>query len=100
MSTFTIPLNNLVSKYSVRNIFVGRYILMPDHVHLFVKLPPPSENLSAWIKSFKNYLSKALRSRKVSAPHWQKGFLTMCCVRLNHIRTSGCIWSKIPYTLV
>lgn len=57
-----------------RNIFVGRYILMPDHIHLFVKLPPPSENLSAWIKSFKNSLSKCLRAGNVAAPHWQKGF--------------------------
>ena len=57
-----------------RNIFVGRYILMPDHIHLFVKLPPPSKNLSDWIKSLKNFLSKALRSSKIAAPHWQKGF--------------------------
>jgi putative transposase len=57
-----------------RSIFVGRYILMPDHVHLYVKLPPPSENLSAWVKSLKNFLSKALREQKISAPHWQKGF--------------------------
>ena len=57
-----------------REIFVGRYILMPDHVHLFVKLPPPSENLSAWIKSLKNFLSKYLRQQQVTAPHWQKGF--------------------------
>jgi REP element-mobilizing transposase RayT len=57
-----------------REIFVGRYILMPDHVHLFVKVPPPSENLSMWVKSLKNYLSKALRSRNIPAPHWQKGF--------------------------
>jgi len=61
-------------KALTRSIFVGRYILMPDHVHLFVKLPPPSENLSTWVKSLKNYLSKALKSRKVLAPHWQKGF--------------------------
>jgi REP element-mobilizing transposase RayT len=57
-----------------RNIFVGRYILMPDHVHLFVKLSPPSRNLSDWIKSLKNSLSKAPRHQNVSAPYWQKGF--------------------------
>jgi len=57
-----------------RDIFVGRYILMPDHIHLFVKLPPPSENLSDWIKSLKNFLSRALRFCDVAAPHWQKGF--------------------------
>jgi putative transposase len=57
-----------------RNIFVGRYILMPDHVHLYVKLPEPSEDLSAWMKSLKNYLSKSLREQNHPAPHWQKGF--------------------------
>jgi len=57
-----------------RSIFVGRYIFMPDHVHLFVKLPAPSENLSNWIKSLKNYLSKMLRQQKIQAPHWQNGF--------------------------
>ena len=57
-----------------RDIFVGRYILMPDHIHLFVKLPPPAENLSSWIKSLKNFLSKELRTNNVSSPHWQKGF--------------------------
>jgi len=57
-----------------RDIFVGRYILMPDHVHLYVKLPPPSEHLSAWVKSLKNFLSKVLRGQNIHAPHWQKGF--------------------------
>jgi len=57
-----------------QNIFVGRYILMPDHLHLYVNVPPPSENLSRWVKSLKNYLSKALRLQKIPAPHWQKGF--------------------------
>ena len=57
-----------------REFFVGRYILMPDHIHLFVKLPPPAENLSDWVKSLKNYLSKELRKKGVPSPHWQKGF--------------------------
>jgi putative transposase len=57
-----------------RNVFVGRYILMPDHVHLYVKLPPPAENLSVWIKSLKNFLPKVLKFHNVAAPHWQKGF--------------------------
>lgn len=65
-----------------RNVFVGRYILMPDHVHLYVKVPPLSETLSAWIKSLKNYLSKHLRGRGVAAPHRQKGFF-------DHVLRSG-----------
>jgi len=70
-----------------RAVFVGRYILMPDHVHLFVQAPPPSDNLSAWIKSLKNYLSKTLRSECIAAPHWQKGFF-------DHILRSGESYSK------
>jgi len=57
-----------------RDIFVGRYVLMPDHFHLYVKVPAPSENLSRWVKSLKNYLSHALKLGNVAAPHWQKGF--------------------------
>jgi putative transposase len=57
-----------------RSVFVGRYMLMPDHIHLYVKLPAPSENLSAWVKSLKNYLSKNLKEQNIFAPHWQKGF--------------------------
>jgi len=65
---------NFADEALKRNIFVGRYIIMPDHMHLFVKVPAPSENLSNWIKSLKNFLSKALRIQNIPAPHWQKGF--------------------------
>ena len=57
-----------------RGVFVGRYVLMPDHIHLFVKVPPPSGQLSDWIRSLKNSLSKVLRGESIPAPHWQKGF--------------------------
>jgi len=76
-----------------RGVFVGRYVLMPDHLHLFVtfggtygsavlerdqpvaavcdrRLCP----LSEWMKSLKNSLSKTLRNIQVEPPHWQKGF--------------------------
>lgn len=52
--------------------WVGRYVLMPDHLHLFVILDAIS--LSNWVKSLKNYLSKTLRSAAQEGPHWQKGF--------------------------
>ncbi|HLX96441.1 MAG TPA: transposase [Verrucomicrobiae bacterium] len=78
---------NFFAEASKRNIFVGRYILMPDHIHLFVKPPPPAENLSIWVKSLKNCLSKELRRRGVSSPHWQKGFF-------DHILRSGESYSE------
>jgi REP element-mobilizing transposase RayT len=79
-----------------RGVFIGRYVLMPDHVHLFVAFGEEYETalkerrlrgqpvaavydrrlspLSEWMKSLKNALSKTLREMNIAAPHWQKGF--------------------------
>lgn len=87
-----------------RGIFVGKYVLMPDHLHLFVAFGEEYEAalvesrtcrsqtdatgegavaavcdrrlspLSEWMKSLKNSLSKTLRGMGVPAPHWQKSF--------------------------
>ena len=79
-----------------RGVFVGKYVLMPDHVHLFVAFGTAYESavnrhlpgqktvaavydrrnplLSEWTKSLKNTLSKTLRQMNVPAPHWQKDF--------------------------
>ncbi|MGH9425038.1 MAG: REP-associated tyrosine transposase, partial [Terriglobia bacterium] len=57
-----------------RGPFVGRYVLMPDHLHLFVAFQPGTITLSGWMKSLKNSLSKALRAMGKPAPHWQDGF--------------------------
>ena len=55
-------------------VLVGKYILMPDHIHLFVCIPTGALGLSTWIKSLKNSLSKHWREKGEDAPHWQKGF--------------------------
>jgi len=57
-----------------RGVRVGSYVLMPDHLHIFVVIDDRQLTLSAWIKSMKNALSKTLRSQYVQSPHWQKGF--------------------------
>jgi REP element-mobilizing transposase RayT len=57
-----------------RGAWVGRYVLMPDHLHLFVSLEPDQMGLSAWVGSLKKGISKVLRERGESSPHWQKGF--------------------------
>jgi putative transposase len=57
-----------------RGVVVGRYVLMPDHLHLFACIPPGAVGLSTWIKSLKNTLSKHWREGGIEAPHWQKGF--------------------------
>ena len=54
-------------------VYIGAYVIMPDHLHLFVAVEPDKQ-LSVWMKSLKNSLSKTLRSLAVPSPHWQKGF--------------------------
>jgi REP element-mobilizing transposase RayT len=53
--------------------YVGAYVIMPDHIHLFVALEQ-ERRLSDWVKSLKNAVSKSLRAAGTRSPHWQKGF--------------------------
>jgi REP element-mobilizing transposase RayT len=53
-------------------VLVGRYVIMPDHVHFFAAFSPVSPALSTWMKSWKNSLSKTLRQMSVPPGHWQK----------------------------
>ena len=53
-----------------RGIAVGRYVIMPDHIHLFAQ-GSCDFSLTQWIRLFKGNLSKAI---SVPPPHWQKGF--------------------------
>ena len=71
-----------VNKGSGHGAWLGAYVLMPDHLHAFVVVDDERMNLSRWIKSLKNALSKTLRASGVPAPHWQKGFF-------DHILRSG-----------
>jgi putative transposase len=57
-----------------RGVLVGRFVLMPDHLHLMAGFNPGACALSIWVKSLKNSLSKHWRSQGIGVPHWQKGF--------------------------
>ena len=51
------------------NVALGRYVIMPDHVHLFVR-GDRSFTLSSWIGGLKRAMCAALK-----LPHlWQPGF--------------------------
>jgi len=54
--------------------WVGAYIFMPDHFHLFVAIDDEKLSLSNWLKSLKGTLSSVLRREGKSPPYWQKGF--------------------------
>ena len=49
---------------------VGRYVLMPDHVHLFVRLIS-DHSLAQWVRMLKRSLSIGIAQEP---PHWQEGF--------------------------
>jgi putative transposase len=63
----------------------GRYVLMTDHLHLFVSVDKIS--LPDWVKSLKNTFSKTLRALGCEAPHWQQGFF-------DHLFRSGESYSQ------
>ena len=56
------------------NIAVGRYVLMPDHLHLFVAFSPPAPKVSEWVKGLKRAVATVLKEAGVVGPYWQKGF--------------------------
>ncbi len=59
---------------SKRNVLVGRYVLISDHVHLFAAFSPLAPRLPAWMKALKGCLAEVLRNGQGQGPYWQKGF--------------------------
>ena len=63
------------------SVAVGRYVIMPDHIHLFVR-GPEGFILGNWIRGLKWVLSKGIRRVGTPAPQqagqkepvWQTGF--------------------------
>ena len=53
-----------------RAIAVGRYVIMLDHIHIFVS-GHQDFLLTQWVRLLKRALSKVISQ---SRPHWQKGF--------------------------
>jgi putative transposase len=62
--------------------WIGAYILMPDHLHLFVVVDSERITLSTWMKALKGAVSSELRRMGGTAPLWQKGFF-------DHVLRSG-----------
>ncbi len=55
--------------------FIGRYLLMPDHVHLFARPTRLAKPLAQWVKAGKSISSREL-SRALTAPGpiWQPDY--------------------------
>ena len=72
---------------AIRGISVGRYVIMPDHIHLFVSMDGQDVTVSRWIKGLKSVLGKTLLSLGHDRPHWQEGFF-------DHVMRSGDSYSQ------
>jgi REP-associated tyrosine transposase len=70
-----------------RGIGVGRYVIMPDHIHLFVR-GSLDFSLRQWVRMMKRSLSSAISA---DPPHWQQGFFD------HVIRHSGSYAEKWEY---
>src|SRR5438094_8740601 len=54
--------------------WIGAYVLMPDHLHVFVGLNDQKIDVHGWMISLKNALSKGLDCAGSSSPPWQEAF--------------------------
>jgi putative transposase len=64
---------HFAGKQAERGIAIGRYVIMPDHIHLFIRLAPEFK-LGATIGFLKKALSNTLTETQHSSPHWQPSF--------------------------
>lgn len=84
------------------HVAVGRYVVMPDHVHLFVAMPREGLRLENWVQSLRSVIGKRLLALGHPKPHWQEGFFDHVLrsyesyaqkweyVRLNPVRAGLC----------
>ncbi|HMO51811.1 MAG TPA: transposase [Kiritimatiellia bacterium] len=54
-------------------VWVGSFVLMPDHLHMFVSAEG-SQHLSRWVGSLKGFLSSRKRALGIPGEAWQEGF--------------------------
>lgn len=60
--------------YAEHGVAIGRFVLMPDHAHLFVVLPEGGITLARWTRGLKRVLGETIESRNEPPPFWQEGF--------------------------
>jgi putative transposase len=52
--------------------FVGRFVLMPDHVHLFASPAQDAKERAVWLKAWKSISARRLSCElNVAPPFWQ-----------------------------
>jgi REP element-mobilizing transposase RayT len=64
----------LMKQKSTQGIACGEFVIMPDHIHLFLRIDPRRYHIGKTIGFIKQSLSAPLRRSGVEMPHWQPGF--------------------------
>ncbi len=64
---------SFAEKNVVRGIAIGQYVIMPDHIHFFIRLASEYK-LGATVGFLKKALSLVLKENGHAMPHWQPGF--------------------------
>jgi len=77
------------------NVAVGRYVIMPDHVHLFVR-GDDNFRLGPWIGALKQALAKAAMLFRAKGQIWEEGFFDHV-LRSNATSKSGIMFVRIPF---
>ena len=57
----------------VHSVAVGKYVIMPDHIHCFIRVGREGR-IGLAVKALKRAITKALRATKDVARVWQEGF--------------------------
>jgi putative transposase len=52
----------------------GRYVMMPEHIHFFLRIDPSRLRLGTTVGMMKRSLSATLNRHGVDGPHWQPSF--------------------------
>ena len=54
---------------------VGRFVIMPDHVHFFARAAPDAKPLAAWMRTWKSLSARQLTaSLTIEPPIWQRDY--------------------------
>ena len=73
----TEPVHAAFCDYAIegsrRGVAVGRYVIMPDHIHLFVK-GTVGLRLGEWVKGLKRCLYRAVIGVEPGETVWQPGY--------------------------
>jgi REP-associated tyrosine transposase len=76
-----------------RGIALGHYVIMPDHIHLFVR-GGSDFVLTQWVRMLKRAISKAI---SIEPPHWQEGFFDHVFATVRATPRNGNVRAKILF---